>query len=103
MTVVLVNPFTVAPQNERAFLELWDATNAIFRQAPGYVDARLHAARADQPMGMRAPHTHVNVARWESAEAYEAALRDPRIKRLAGDYARVARLAPALYDVIRDI
>lgn len=101
--VVLLNPFTVAPEHEEAFLALWDRTNAIFRTKPGYIDAKLHRARELQPAGMRAPHTHLNVAHWRSEADYVAALADPEIRRLAGDYRHVSTFAPALYDVVRDV
>ena len=100
---ILINPFVVEPGREAAFLALWDRTNAIFREAPGYVSARLCRALGDQPPGLEAPFTHVNVAQWESAEHYAAALRDPRIKRLAADYREVSSFDPALYEVLREV
>ena len=100
--VILINPFVVTPGDEAAFLALWDRTNAIFREAPGYVSARLCRALGDQPPGLSATSTHVNVAQWKSAEHYAAALRDPRIKRLAADYREVSSFDPALYEVLRE-
>ena len=45
----------------------------------------------------------MNVAQWKSAEHYAAALRDPRIKRLAADYREVSSFDPALYEVLREV
>ena len=101
--VVLINPFVVAPGREAAFLALWDRTNAIFREAPGYISARLCRALGDQPAGIKAPFMHVNVARWKSAALYAVALRDPRIKRLAADYREVSSFDPALCEVLREV
>lgn len=99
--VLLINPFTVFDGREAAFLELWDQTEAIFRAAPGYGSARLCRALGDQPSGRPAPFTHVNVAEWESAEAYRAALANPALRRLGGRYPAVSTFNPALYEIIR--
>lgn len=101
--VILINPLIVVPGEEAAFLALWDRTNAIFREAPGYLSARLCSALDEQPQGLRAPFTHVNVARWTSAAYYAAALRDPRIVGLAPDYRRVSTFDPALYETLREV
>ena len=103
MPVVMLNPFTVFPGREDEFLALWDATNALFREKPGYVSARPVKALERQPPGEQAPFTHANIAEWESPEAYAAALRDIRIKRLADRYGHVCRLAPALYEIVHDV
>ena len=100
--VILVNPFRVFDGREPEFLALWDATNAIFRRKPGYRSARLVRASSEQPPGEYAPFTHVNVAEWDSAEAYAAALRAPELRRLGGRYLKVSTLDPALYEIICD-
>lgn len=94
--VRLVNGFVVREGSEDAFVALWERTGAILRTLPGFVDAELHRALANQPM--RAPYTHLNVATWTSAEAYHAAIRDPRIAALAPDYRELATMEPALYE-----
>jgi heme-degrading monooxygenase HmoA len=99
MHVVMINPFTVFEGREAEFLELWHATAALFRAAPGFVSLRLCVARADQPPGLSAPFTHVNIAEWARAEDYAAALRQPEIRRLGARYRAVCRFAPALYDI----
>lgn len=103
MTVVLINPFSVFEGREAEFLSLWDQTQAIFAAKPGYVSARLVRALAEQPPGERAPFTHVNVAYWDSAAAYAAALTDPDLRRLGGRYLKVCTFNPALYEVVRDV
>lgn len=103
MPVLLINPFRVFDGREAEFLELWDLTSAIFAASPGYRSARLARALDSQPPGQRAPFTHVNVAEWETAEAYAAALRGPELRRLAGRYREVCTFDPALYEVVRDV
>ena len=101
--VLLINPFTVFDGHEDAFFELWDQTSAIFRAKPGYLSARLVRALADQPPGLRAPYTHINVSEWKSAASYATALKDPELKKLGPAYARVCTFRPALYQVLRDV
>ena len=101
--VILINPFRVVVGEEDAFLALWDRTNAIFRASPGYVSARLCEAMPDQPRGLQAPYTHVNVAEWQTAASYTAALGNPEIRRLASDYRAVSTFDPALYHVVRSV
>lgn len=100
--ILLINPFRVFDGRDDEFLELWDQTGAIFRRSEGYVSTRLCKALANQPPGQSAPFTHVNVAEWQSAEFYEAALSNPDIRILGKAYAKVCTFNPALYEVIRD-
>jgi heme-degrading monooxygenase HmoA len=100
MSVLLINPFVVFDGREDAFLALFDQTLAIFRTHPGFISTRLAKALAQQPPGERAGFTHVNIAEWDSADAYAEALRDPAIKRFGPRYAEVCTFQPALYSVI---
>lgn len=102
MAVTLVNPFQVFAGREGEFLALWDLTGGIFRRKAGYVSARLVKALPDQPPGQHAPFTHVNIAVWETAEAYAAALADPEIRQLAARHRAVCTFQPALYATLRD-
>lgn len=99
--VMLINPFTVFKGREDEFLRLWDQTGTIFRNSPGYINAKLCKALDEQPL-KAAPYTHINVAEWESAALYRAALSDPEIRRLAPAYAEVCTFSPALYQIIRN-
>ena len=100
--LVLINPFTVFDGEEDAFLALWDQTNAIMSTAPGYISARLVRAADHQAPGHQAPFTHVNVAEWQSLETYKAALANPAVRKLAGEYIKVCTFDPAVYEVVRE-
>lgn len=102
MTVMLVNPFTVFEGKEEAFLSLWDRTNGILQDKPGYVSVRLLKALDAQPNDWSAAFTHVNVAEWASPELYEEAIKDPEIAGLTANYKDVSSFAPALYAVLRE-
>lgn len=101
--VLLVNPFRVFEGKEAEFLALWDQTSAIFRAKPGFISAKLLRANAQQAPGQEPPFTHVNVAEWESAEAYAEALCDPQLRALGGSYLEVCTFDPALYKAMRSL
>lgn len=101
--VLLVNPFRVFAGKEAEFLSLWDQTSAIFRSKPGFISAKLLRALPEQAPGQDAPFTHVNVAEWESPEAYTQALQDPELRRLGGRYLEVCTFDPALYQALRTL
>ncbi|HYQ67606.1 antibiotic biosynthesis monooxygenase family protein [Actinophytocola sp.] len=42
MPVTLINSFTVPPDKEEEFLEVWRGTIDHFTTAPGFIHARLH-------------------------------------------------------------
>lgn len=101
--IILINPFTVFEGREAEFLDLWDRTAAIFGASQGYVSARLVRALDDQAPGQSAPFTHINIAEWESRDAYAAALKDSELRRLAPLYRELSTFQPALYEIIRSI
>lgn len=101
--VLLVNPFRVFEGKEAEFLALWDQTSAIFKGKPGFISAKLLRALPEQPPGETAPFTHVNVAEWESPEAYADALSDPELRKLGGRYLQVCTFDPALYQALRTL
>ena len=94
--VVLINPFVVPEGRHEAAIRYWEQARDFLKEQPGYVSTQLH--RSLQP---DATFLLINVAVWESPEAFRAAsqrMRDelglPRIEGLMGN--------PALYEVIRD-
>lgn len=101
--VLLVNPFRVFEGKEAEFLALWDQTSAIFKAKPGFVSAKLLRAHPSQAPGQTPPFTHLNVAEWDSPEAYAEALKDPELRRLGGRYAQVCTFDPALYQALRTL
>jgi heme-degrading monooxygenase HmoA len=69
MTVTLINAFSVPPEQDEAFVKSWKQVAGVLSAKPGYVDARLHRA-----IDAQARFRFVNVAHWESQEAYAAAM-----------------------------
>ena len=42
-SVILLNKFTVRPEDVDQFLKLFAATTEMFKQQPGFISAQLHA------------------------------------------------------------
>lgn len=98
-SVTFINIFEIAPEDVDAFAEKWEQRAAIMSKKPGFIDTRLHRAQsADGRFQL------VNVAHWESREAWETAGADPEF----ADRAHAARDSkktpvtanPGLYDVV---
>lgn len=66
--LVLVNLFTLPASAVDPFVAGWPASTAGLARAPGFRGTRLHRAVSPE-----APYPLVNVARWDSAEPWEAA------------------------------
>ena len=77
-TVVLINPFEVPAEAEDRFLPAWNAAAEYMRRQPGFVSTRLHKAISPD-----APFEFINVAEWESPEAFGAATSTEEFRRMA--------------------
>lgn len=93
--VTLINVFEVPEGQRDIAVEAWEKARDFLSQEPGYISTALHEAIAPD-----ARFTLINVARWESSEAYAAATQR---MREAGVFPRIDGLGvnPALYRVIR--
>jgi heme-degrading monooxygenase HmoA len=89
--VVLINPFEVEPEDDEQFIAGLERANEHLRRQSGYLSNRLH--RSVQPT---ADFRFVDIARWTSAEAFLAAIRDPAFRAVA-DFSHPAH--PGLYTV----
>jgi heme-degrading monooxygenase HmoA len=90
--VVLINAFEVPPDADEAFLNGWERSREFLRAQPGYRSTRLHRSLAPD-----ADFRFVNVALWESAAAFRAAVAQPEFRATAGPFTS----HPALYEVVR--
>lgn len=93
--VVLINPFVVPSGSEAQALAAWETGRDFLKTQPGYISTELH-----QALSPDATYALINVAKWESAEAFAAATLAMRqgAKMPAVDGVRVA---PQLYRVVR--
>jgi heme-degrading monooxygenase HmoA len=94
--VTLINVFEVPAVALEETLRYWEAARDILVRQPGYVSTRLH-----QSLAPDARFSLVNVAVWESPQAFAAAnqamQREMRLTLPAG-----VRFTPSLYRVVRE-
>lgn len=96
MTVTLINTFVVPARVEAEFVATWRSTIDHFRTAAGFIDTRLHRNNGLKDTA----YAYVNVARWESVEAYRAVFEDfvPAGQRIPGVVAH-----PGLFEVVAEV
>lgn len=97
MSVVLINAFEVATGKEDEVIAFWDEANVFLKTQPGYISTRFHRALTPESR-----FKFVNVAQWESIEAYQAAVQNEDFQALAQKAVGLAEYFPGLYEVIRD-
>jgi heme-degrading monooxygenase HmoA len=90
---ILINPFEVPADADDAFVGAWERTRDFLEGQPGYVDTALHRA-----LNPDADFRFVNVARWASPEAFQAAIAQPGFP--GGELPVTGH--PALYRVVRE-
>jgi len=93
--LVLINAFEVPREDAERFIAAWEKTRDYLASQPGYVDTALHEA-----VTPGADFQFVNVARWQTAEHFQAATQSPGFRESAAGLAGY-RPHPALYRVVR--
>lgn len=68
-SVVLINTFVVPVAMEEAFLGWWRMLKPAFAAQPGFIRANLHRS-----LDQNERYRFINIAEWESSEAYQRAL-----------------------------
>jgi heme oxygenase (mycobilin-producing) len=92
--VVLVNAFEVPPASDDAFLAGWEASRRVLHAQPGYLATRLHRSLSPE-----VDFRFVNIGRYTSPQAFQAAVGHPEFRQAAA--AIQHRAHPALYEVVR--
>jgi len=90
--IVLINTFDVDPAHVETFLSIWKQVSAVMERRPGFIHTRLHRALA----GTR----FVNVAEWESQQAFADSIAAAEFQEAARPLAGLATMSPALCDVV---
>lgn len=96
MSVTLINPLEVPEGKEAEALDFWERVADFMRKHPGFVSTRLY--RATVPW---ARFHLINVAEWESAKDFQAAIDSEGFKALTDPYMEVFPHFPGLYEVVR--
>lgn len=91
--VVLVNVFTLAAEDEPAFLAAWEADAAFMKRQPGFISTQLHRAIGPSP-------TYLNHAVWESTAAFHAAFTHPEFRAGLQSYPASAVATPHLFQKV---
>jgi heme-degrading monooxygenase HmoA len=89
-TVILLNKFTVNPEDIDKFLKAFEATTKILRQQPGFISAQLHR-------GIAGSHTFINYAVWESAELFKRAFNSPKFQSSLTELPHNTVMSPHLF------
>ncbi|MEM7244327.1 MAG: antibiotic biosynthesis monooxygenase family protein [Acidobacteriota bacterium] len=97
MAVTLINPFEVPEGQEKEAIADWEAGAEFLRKQPGFISTKLHEAIA--PGGK---FHLINVAQWESPQAFQAAVTSSEFRELVKDTVKNFPHYPALYSVIRE-
>ena len=91
--VVLINAFEVPAGQDAAFLEGWERARDYLSTQQGYLATRLHRS-----LTPNAEFRFVNVALWESQQAFRAATAQPEFEGASIPFPFHA----SLYEVIRE-
>ena len=93
--ITLINAFIVPQGKETEAIAFWDKAAEFMKRQPGYVSTALHRSISPD-----AKFQLINVAKWESAEAFKRA---SAALRASGGLQPVEGLVPtpSLYTVIR--
>ncbi len=94
--VIVINPIEVPEGRAAEALEIWDRFAAYFREQPGYVGTTLHESIAPD-----SKFHYVNVAVWESAEAFMTALQSEELKEIGDGFPEDMPHYPSLYRIVR--
>ena len=96
MPVTLINVFIVPADKHDEFLSHWTRTTEVFRKKPGFIETHLHR---NTGVG-NGTFQFVNIAKWESAEAWRAIHDDysPTEYRIEG-----VKGHPAIFEAIHNI
>jgi quinol monooxygenase YgiN len=71
--VILLNKFTVQPEDVDEFLRVFQATTKVMKQQPGFISAQLHR-------GIAGSSTFFNYAVYESVEHFKRAFNTPEFR-----------------------
>ena len=93
--VTFIKCFTVSDGCEDRFLELWAPVNAHMVRKPEYVDHAFHRS-----VDAAAPFRFVNIAHWESSDAWRAAHDVDFRAMVSAPEWREFPSVPVLYDAV---
>lgn len=87
--VILINTFTVEPEEAERLQEAWAADAAFMKQQPGFISTQLHR-------GIGGSSVFFNYAVWESVDHFKRAFSNPEFQSKMSDYPPSAAASPHL-------
>ena len=91
--VILINAFTVAPDDVDALLTAWAADASYLKTKPGFIATQLHR-------GIAGSCVFLNHAVWESVEAFRNAFGDPQFQKTFARYPDSTVATPHLFQKV---
>jgi heme-degrading monooxygenase HmoA len=90
---VLINKFTVAPDDRDALVRAWADDAAYFKRQAGFISAQLHRGIGDSTV-------FLNYAVWESVDAFRRAFSQPEFRSRLEQYPASAVASPHLFEKV---
>lgn len=91
--VVLINTFTVKPEEADRLLAAWTADAQVMKRQPGFVSTQLHR-------GIGGSGVFLNHAVWESAGHFRRAFQNPEFLAHLGAYPPSTVATPHLFQKV---
>ncbi len=91
--VILINKFSVNPEDVDSFLTAWADDAAFFKRQPGFISTQLHR-------GIGGSCVFINYAVWESAAYFRQALSQPEFHEALKNYPPSAVGSPHLFEKV---
>jgi len=88
--IIVINKFTVEPEEVDQFLQEWAAEVQVLKRQPGFISAQLHR-------GIAGSCVFVNYAVWESPEQLKRAYNHPEFQSLLAHYPPSVTASPHLF------
>ena len=88
-SVILINTFTVEPEEGEQLLKAWASDAAFMKQQPGFISTQLHR-------GIGGSSVFFNYAVWESVEHFKRAFSNPEFQSKIKGYPPSAAASPHL-------
>jgi heme-degrading monooxygenase HmoA len=91
--IVLINTFTVAPDDAGQLLAAWEADAAYLKTKPGFISTQLYR-------GIAGSSVFLNYAVWESVETFRNAFGDPQFQATFARYPDSTVASPHLFQKV---
>ena len=89
-SIVLLNVFTINPEDEEALLKAWSHDADFMKKQPGYISTQLHK-------GIGGSSTYINYAIWENIESFHNAFTNPEFQNRIANYPESTVASPHLF------